>query len=935
MNYSPNLPDGLKYDLANDDISKILASSGIDGAPEEVLDLIGDICFEVATDDDIDPTIDLETSEAFVDESAQIELTSVIEASNVVSDEIQSFLVGLGYELGDDIHLRLLPAKGYDPDNSDHAAIFPKLRYQDKKGKWITSQKNLKLANNRLVWLTKSKEIEINTKGNPENWLKSQSKLGYCPYIVVNPGGHSKSKITKARVIFWEHDDLPKGEQVKRFKEYSDRWNGAMAVETLNSIHCYIRLDQDLMPNLIQPTLLRLIQHMGSDKTVNDECRLMRVPGFDHISIVDNAVKRFPITLLHSWDGSFASWQTIDRELPQLLEDTEKPPTAKKNKQPSINSLLGSSDLSTLLERDILPRLNAEQIFNWAGHDFKAEPDGKLKGNCPWHDSKSGTAFWVTPSRDGSTWVGGCPSCCEGNERLNPIRYRHSLKVGYVSTEQPKGQDFIEVVKNLAFEAGITIPAMSSSAVLSSVDFDWAIESEKLRDDWLTFDEATKSKRLDNLLVKAVPHIDKAEIDLLLTQLGFDLKKEYPRICYAVNIVVGNLRKENRFSDGANFTGGYFWTVLKSHKIEYDYLRLIKKFGTNLKFNLLKKQVELNDKVISVGSSIIDLSVDHGFTGESGLQLPDVVLKVAKSNAYHPVKIYLDSVADKFEPDSKIIENLAERYLGQSDSIYNRMLCRTLIAAVARIYEPGCKHDTALFLQGKQGFNKSTFFKVLAGGNECFDDSLGSVTDKDEKLKMHRVWIVEWAELETVFKKKDISATKAFLSSQVDSLRPPYGRDTEDMPRMSIIVGSTNQDEFLSDSTGSRRFWVIPVAKKINCDLLKRERDEIWAAIVHQYRKGVQWHLTDKEEIQAQAVAEAFQTSHPWTQPVIEYATKFESVSSKDVLDDALHIELPRQTRADEMIVSGILKQAGWTIKRPTIKGKKVSLWFKPESRSV
>jgi predicted P-loop ATPase len=138
-------------------------------------------------------------------------------------------------------------------------------------------------------------------------------------------------------------------------------------------------------------------------------------------------------------------------------------------------------------------------------------------------------------------------------------------------------------------------------------------------------------------------------------------------------------------------------------------------------------------------------------------------------------------------------------------------------------------------LQGDQGFQKSTFFKILAGGI-YFDDSLGAVSDKDERLKMHRAWFVEWSELETIFSRRDVSATKGFLSSAVDMLRPPYHRDTQDFPRASIIVGSTNKDEFLSDETGNRRFWVIPVKKKIDVDLLAQERDAIWAAAVLAYK---------------------------------------------------------------------------------------------------
>ena len=376
--------------------------------------------------------------------------------------QITDFLAGLGYKPGDAIHMRLLPAKQFNPELPEHRAMFKQCAYQkerkDEAGhitkEWLKSQKNLRLQGGKLVWQCRAGDKPIKCS-DPMKWLEQQSKLGFCPYIVVNPGGQNKSEITKARVIFWEHDALDKVTQIERFMEYADRWGGGMAVETRSSIHCYIRLDQELAPNLIQPTLHRIIALMGSDLSVNDECRLMRIPSFDHIKMVKTdgvwKAERCPITLLHSWDGSFASWEQIDRELP-----IEEPKPVKTTTKPTSLSTCADDDLATILERDILPRLSAEQIFNWSGHDFKEEADGKLKGNCPWHDSQSGTSFWVTKSQDGVTYSGACPTCTK-NEKLNPIAYRYALQKGGPSG-QPNGKDFVEVVKELAADAGVQLP---------------------------------------------------------------------------------------------------------------------------------------------------------------------------------------------------------------------------------------------------------------------------------------------------------------------------------------------------------------------------------------------------------------------------------------------------------------------------------------------
>jgi len=385
----------------------------------------------------------------------------------MANSQITDFLTGLGYAPDDAIYIRLLPAKGFNPDSSEHRALFPKLAYEREHRNgakaWVPSNKNLKLHDGALIWQCKKGDRPIKCS-DPWKWIQAQSQEGFCPYIVVNPGGQNKKEITTGRVAFWEHDELDKPTQIERFMEYADRWGGAMAVETRSSIHCYIRLDQELPPNLIQPTLKRVIALMGSDPSVNDECRLMRIPGFDHIKMVDTPsgwqTERFPITLLHSWDGTFASWDEIDRELP-----TEAPkPEPKPAPKPSTLSTVSDAGIGEILANDILPRLSVEQIFSWTGHDFQEDSSGKLKGNCPWHDSQSGTSFWVTPSQDGGTHTGACPTCTD-NKKLNPIAYRYALRTNNPQAGQPTGRDFIEVVKELAADAGVQLPAYQPDRV--------------------------------------------------------------------------------------------------------------------------------------------------------------------------------------------------------------------------------------------------------------------------------------------------------------------------------------------------------------------------------------------------------------------------------------------------------------------------------------
>lgn len=268
--------------------------------------------------------------------------------------------------------------------------------------------------------------------------------------------------------------------------------------------------------------------------------------------------------------------------------------------------------------------------------------------------------------------------------------------------------------------------------------------------------------------------------------------------------------------------------------------------GQRLRLNTLKLQIELDGQPLNPDRIHLQLANDFN------LQIPranalDIVAELAEQRSYSPVVEYLNRIYDQYGENATILNDLASRYFGTDDAIYNTYLQKTLVAAVARAMQPGCKVDTALILQGKQGINKSTFLKALAG-EDWFDDSLGQISDKDERLKLHVTWFIEWAELESVFKRRDLASVKAFLTCSRDYIRPPYGRSVQAFNRPSVIVGTTNQDEFLGDSTGNRRFWVIPVQKAIDLKQLCQERDRIWAAAVTLYKAGEPWWLSQSEE---------------------------------------------------------------------------------------
>ena len=362
--------------------------------------------------------------------------------------------------------------------------------------------------------------------------------------------------------------------------------------------------------------------------------------------------------------------------------------------------------------------------------------------------------------------------------------------------------------------------------------------------------------------------------------------------------------------------------------IAANFQRLKALLGNRLRLNTLSKEIELDGETVTIDSLELRLALEHN---KQFKYLQTISTGLAKEAQYNPVKEYLEACHAKHGNDATILENFATNYLNRPEPIYNTFLRKWAIGCVARIMQPGCKLDTALILKGSQGIGKSSLFKVLAS-QEWFDDSLGAIGDKDERLKLHRAWIIEWGELETIFKRKDVSATKAFLSCSVDNVRPPYGRSVEIWKRQSVIVGTTNQDEFLNDPTGNRRFWVVPISGNLDLERLRAERDRFWAAAVELYERGESWWLSSTEEFQSEQIAQEFQNRDPWYEAVERHVSVIPDgrATTSEILTNGIKLELSRQTRGEQMRVADILRSLGWEQKTQVYLGKRQRIWAAP-----
>jgi predicted P-loop ATPase len=301
--------------------------------------------------------------------------------------------------------------------------------------------------------------------------------------------------------------------------------------------------------------------------------------------------------------------------------------------------------------------------------------------------------------------------------------------------------------------------------------------------------------------------------------------------------------------------------------------------------------------------------------------------RVAYENKFHPVQGYLQSLPPW--DGVRRWEQLPQKVLfskGKLDALYLR---KWGIGAVARVVQPGCKLDTLLNLCGNQGLGKSSFFRVLAG-DKFFGDAEVDIGSKESIQVLHRVWIHELGELETITGKKEVGAIKQWLAKRDDDYRPPYAIKNEIWLRQFIVVGTTNKIEFLVDIE-NRRFWVIEVEKVIDLELLAQWCDQLWAEALFYYQQGESWWLTNEQEREQKALNNAYEDQDPWFEVIESWLKKQPKPQHtlNEILVGALQLSAKETDKRHKNRVADIMRKLGWEYKLSRIEGNRARV-FKP-----
>jgi predicted P-loop ATPase len=284
----------------------------------------------------------------------------------------------------------------------------------------------------------------------------------------------------------------------------------------------------------------------------------------------------------------------------------------------------------------------------------------------------------------------------------------------------------------------------------------------------------------------------------------------------------------------------------------------------------------------------------------------------AHEHCFHPLRDHLDALQWDGRPR---VDGWLHEYLGVARTEYTKAIGRMfLVAAVARLFRPGCQVDYMPILEGPQGELKSSVCRILGG--DWFSDQLPDLATagKDVSQHLRGKWIIEVNEMDAM-SRAEITQLKAFLTRTTERYRPSYGRKEAVEPRQCVFIGTTNKTIYLRDDTGNRRYWPVKTAA-IDIDALKQDRDLLFAEALHLFRDGARWwpdktfeatHIAPEQDARFEADS--------WEDPIVSYLDQLVApkVLVSQVAKQALgFLSDARIGTADTRRITAILQRAGW-----------------------
>lgn len=315
----------------------------------------------------------------------------------------------------------------------------------------------------------------------------------------------------------------------------------------------------------------------------------------------------------------------------------------------------------------------------------------------------------------------------------------------------------------------------------------------------------------------------------------------------------------------------------------------------------------------------IDLRIDlekKSFKPISRELIKDAVSTHVRNYKFDSAQIWINSLEWDGIPR---IEKFYYTHFGAQDNEYTRAVSLYTWSALAgRILKPGAKADMVPILVSNQGKIKSTGIAALSPALDFFTEI--NLADKDDDLarKMRGCLLAEISELRGL-NTKDLESIKAFVTRTHERWIPKFKEKPVTYPRRCICIGTANEDEFLGDTTGNRRWLPVDIVRKIDIARIEADRDQLWAEARELYKeKGICW--LEAEE-RAKTVHSKFAIVDPWSEIIETYLFDNEDLAGKNeitniqsthLLRNAIGLDPKHITRREYLRVAKIMRTLGY-----------------------
>ena len=222
---------------------------------------------------------------------------------------------------------------------------------------------------------------------------------------------------------------------------------------------------------------------------------------------------------------------------------------------------------------------------------------------------------------------------------------------------------------------------------------------------------------------------------------------------------------------------------------------------------------------------------------------------IAENNKFNPAKDYLERCHFDWDEKTRIDELISTLKIEDSfpKELAHTLIIKWFLNAVNIAHNEGDKlTEGILVFQGKQGIGKTTWIKSLVPNDLFIEGKSLNPSNVDSVRQATNRWIVELGELDGTTKGEQ-SALKAYITNRTDTYRVPYAVKEKTVPRTTIYFGTVNEDSFLKDDTGSRRYWVIPITSIDWKKLEEIDKEQLWGEFYQMYLEGYKLNLTREE----------------------------------------------------------------------------------------